>query len=63
MEGGPFSNCDVRRSAAHIHLNILQGLHWWTAAPFQHVVLAFAPRACVLKVHKSFFNMWLSFDA
>eukprot|EP00959_Pyramimonas_sp_CCMP1952_P433056 9068418-Pyramimonas_sp.AAC.1 len=54
MEGGPFSKCSSRFSAAHIRFRKLQVLHGLRAVPFQTVALASAPRTFVFKFRKSF---------
>eukprot|EP00959_Pyramimonas_sp_CCMP1952_P399115 8363195-Pyramimonas_sp.AAC.1 len=43
-EGGSFSKCGSRLSAAHSLLNKLQGLHGLRAGGFQNVALASARR-------------------
>eukprot|EP00959_Pyramimonas_sp_CCMP1952_P342034 7165189-Pyramimonas_sp.AAC.1 len=50
MEGGSFSTCGSRHSAARIRLSILQQLQAWRAVPFQHVTLALVPRAFVSNI-------------
>eukprot|EP00959_Pyramimonas_sp_CCMP1952_P278865 5830850-Pyramimonas_sp.AAC.1 len=47
IEDGSVSKCGSRLSAAHTRSNNLQELHGLTAVPFQHVVLALAPRTIV----------------
>ena len=40
MEGGLFSKCSFRLSAANTRLEHVQQFHGWRAAPFQHITLA-----------------------
>eukprot|EP00959_Pyramimonas_sp_CCMP1952_P292752 6122729-Pyramimonas_sp.AAC.1 len=47
IEGGSFSTCGYRLSAAHIRLNELQEFHGLRAVPFQTLALALAPRKFV----------------
>eukprot|EP00959_Pyramimonas_sp_CCMP1952_P078229 1635123-Pyramimonas_sp.AAC.1 len=50
MEGGSFSKCGSRFSAAHIRFQNSQEFHWLRASPFQTVALALAQRIFVLKI-------------
>eukprot|EP00959_Pyramimonas_sp_CCMP1952_P286069 5981800-Pyramimonas_sp.AAC.1 len=54
MEGGWFSKCGSRLSAACIRLKKLPVLHGWRASGFQHVALVLAPRTFVSNMWKSF---------
>eukprot|EP00959_Pyramimonas_sp_CCMP1952_P452520 9466723-Pyramimonas_sp.AAC.1 len=49
MEGGWFSTCGSRLSAAHIRFKNGQELHGLRASRFQNAALALAPRTFVLK--------------
>ena len=50
MEGGSFSKCGSRLSAAHIRLKNLQQLQGSRAVPFQNGALALAPHTFVIKL-------------
>eukprot|EP00959_Pyramimonas_sp_CCMP1952_P136421 2854749-Pyramimonas_sp.AAC.1 len=67
MEGGPFSECDYRFSAAHTIFKRRPRFRGWKAARFQNEELASAPRIFVFEAYNRFkqgrrclFNMWLS---
>ena len=54
MEGGPFSKCGSRLSAAHIRLIHFQQLQGCRAARFENVALALAPRTFGVKACNSY---------
>ena len=53
MEGGPFSTCSSRLSAAHTRLEHVQQLQGWRTVGFQNVALALAPRTLFIKTTDS----------
>eukprot|EP00959_Pyramimonas_sp_CCMP1952_P418933 8775708-Pyramimonas_sp.AAC.1 len=54
IEGGWFSTCGSRLSAAHIRFKLLREFHGLKAVPFQNAALASAPCAFVLGIYKDY---------